>query len=89
VVDEAVGGAGTVHGDQQVAAVEDRYLSDGLLEDLDVVGRGVGAGAACAQLQRQRFAGVVAPGHQRMVAPGACGCPHQRLKLFITFVQQN
>jgi hypothetical protein len=52
VVDEAVGGAGTVQGDQQVAVIPGRDLDDGLLEHLDVVTDGVGPGAALAQLER-------------------------------------
>jgi hypothetical protein len=55
----------------QVPAVPGRDLADGLIEDFDVIGRGVGPGAALTQPQRQRLAGVVTPGHQGMVTPGA------------------
>jgi hypothetical protein len=36
-----------------------------------VIDRGVGAGVARAQPKRQRLAGVVTPGGQRMVTVGA------------------
>jgi hypothetical protein len=53
VLDEAVGGAGALDGDQQVPAVPGRDLGDRLLEYVKVIGRGVGAGAAGAQQQCQ------------------------------------
>lgn len=40
VPDQVVGGPGTVHGDQHVAAVGRGHLSQGRVEHLDVVGRG-------------------------------------------------
>jgi hypothetical protein len=53
VIDQAVGSAGTIHGDQQIAAIPSRDLPDRLLQHLEVIGGGVGAGAAFAQQQRQ------------------------------------
>jgi hypothetical protein len=70
VLHQAVGGAGTISSDQQVAAIKGRDLPDGLLQHLDVIGGGVESRAAGAQEQRQRFTGVVTPDHQRMVTPG-------------------
>ena len=52
VVDQTVGGAGTVEGDQRVSPVGGRDLHDGRVEHLDVIGRGVGTGAAGAQQKR-------------------------------------
>jgi hypothetical protein len=41
VFDQVQGGARAVAGDQQVAPIRGRELSDCLVEDLDVVDRGV------------------------------------------------
>jgi hypothetical protein len=48
VVDQAVRGAGTVHGDQQVAAIPGRDAGNRLVEHLDLITYGVRAGAARA-----------------------------------------
>ena len=56
VADQVQGGARAVAGDQQVAPVPGRELRDRLVEDLDVVDGGVGAGVARAQPKRQRLA---------------------------------
>jgi hypothetical protein len=53
VVNQAVGGADAVHGDQQVQAVAGGELGDGLGKDGDVVRCGVGPRAAHAQQQYQ------------------------------------
>jgi hypothetical protein len=74
VLDHAVGGASTIHGDQQVSVVPSRDLPDRLVSYLEVICRGGGSGAALAGRQRQRLAGVVAPGAQRVMTKRACGC---------------
>lgn len=71
MVDQAVGGTGTVDGDQQVTAIPGRDAGDRLVEHGEVIGGGVGPGAAFAQQQRQRLTGVVTPRLQRMTTPGA------------------
>jgi len=38
VVDQAMGGSGAVHGDQQITPVSGRDLGDGLVEYLEVIG---------------------------------------------------
>lgn len=53
VVDEAVGGAGAVDGDQQIPPVLGGDLGNGLVQDLDVISCRVGASAASAQFERQ------------------------------------
>lgn len=66
VGEQLVGGAGTVDADQQLGPPPCGELFDRGGEYLQVVGHGVGAGVARAEQHRQRFAGVGAPGGQRV-----------------------
>jgi hypothetical protein len=70
-VQQVVGGAGTVGGDQQVASVGGWDLGDRAAEEGDVVGGVVGPGGAGAQLVGEAFAGVVADDGHRVVTVAA------------------
>lgn len=72
---DLVAGPGPVDGDQQVAPEGGGDLGDRGVQDLDVVGAGVGAGVAFSEHRHQQFAGVVAGGQQRMKPVGALECP--------------
>ncbi len=58
VLDQVQGRARAIAGDQQVPPIPCRELRDRLVEHLDVIDRGIGAGVARAQPKRQRFAGT-------------------------------
>jgi len=67
-VDQVVGGARAVRGDQQPAPVRLGYLRDRLGQHGDQVGGGVRPGVAGAQQQTGQFLGVVDPTPERVVA---------------------
>ena len=71
VLDQGVGGSGAVAGEQHPAAVPGGDLRDRGVHDGEVVGGGVTARVPGPQHHRERLIGVVAPGRQRMMAPGA------------------
>jgi hypothetical protein len=65
-----LGGAGAVNADQDRLAVPVRLgdLGDRLVDDLDVVGRGVGAGVPGPEHPGQPFTGVVRERQQRVIS---------------------
>src|SRR5262249_58739007 len=60
-LDQAVAGPGAVAGDHQPPPEGRRQRGDRRAQDLQVIGGGVGPGAAFAQLGGQRLRGVVTP----------------------------
>lgn len=74
-VDHLVARPGPVDGDQQVAAIARGYRGDRLVDELHMVGGGVGPGVPGPRQQRQALPGVVAPRRKWMKPKAALEVP--------------
>jgi hypothetical protein len=78
VVDQAMGSAGTVAVTSRSPPMPGGDLRDGSIEHLKMIDYRVRTGTAGSQGERQRLAGVVTPGHQRVVASPWQTCTSSR-----------